>query len=121
MRGLLARVGPIAGGAITLAAACVLAAPAAFAAGPQPGAIYAPAPAFPPAPAAPMGAYANVDLGQLLGSGSELVVAGERLNVGLLRRFYGRHGFQPVWTTRQPQANSLLNAVLHAGDQGLPP
>lgn len=120
MRGLVARVGPIAGGAITLAAACVLAAPAVFAAGPQPGAIYAPAPAFPPAPVAPMGAYANVDPGQLLGS-AELVVAGERLNVGLLRRFYARHGFQPVWTTRQPQANSLLNAVLHAGDQGLPP
>ncbi|HEU0216968.1 MAG TPA: L,D-transpeptidase family protein [Stellaceae bacterium] len=68
-----------------------------------------------------MATYANADLGTLLNSGPELVVAGERLNVGLLRRFYARHGFAPVWTTRQSQANSLVNAVLNAGDNGLPP
>ncbi len=68
-----------------------------------------------------MAAYANTDLGTLLGSGLELVVGGERLNVGLLRRFYARHGFAPVWTTRPAQANSLVNAVLRAGDQGLAP
>ena len=28
---------------------------------------------------------------------------------------------QPVWTTRQAQANSLMNAVLRAGDHGLAP
>ncbi|HEY5379030.1 MAG TPA: L,D-transpeptidase family protein, partial [Pseudolabrys sp.] len=42
-------------------------------------------------------------------------------NVGLLRRFYARHGSEPVWTTRQAQAESLVSAVLRAGDQGLDP
>jgi murein L,D-transpeptidase YcbB/YkuD len=50
-----------------------------------------------------------------------LVVAGERLNVGLLRRFYAGHGFEPVWMTRPAQADSLVNAVLHAGDHGVAP
>ena len=48
-------------------------------------------------------------------------VAGEPLNVTLLRRFYARGGFAPVWTTRPAQAASLVNAVLRAGDQGLDP
>src|SRR5579859_1625429 len=52
---------------------------------------------------------------------TSLVIAGQRLNVGLLRRFYARHGFEPVWTPRQAQAKALVNAVLHAGDQGLSP
>ncbi len=73
------------------------------------------------APPAPMRAYANTELGELIQSAPELVVAGERLNVGLLRRFYARHGLAPVWTTRQSQADSLMNAVLHAGDHGLAP
>jgi len=47
------------------------------------------------------------------------VVAGEPVNVALLRRFYARHGFEPVWATRPAQARSLVNAVLRAGDQGL--
>jgi murein L,D-transpeptidase YcbB/YkuD len=68
-----------------------------------------------------MRAYANTELGELIQSAPELVVAGERLNVGLLRRFYARHGLAPVWTTRQSQADSLMNAVLHAGDHGLAP
>src|SRR5205085_12672845 len=51
----------------------------------------------------------------------ESVVAGERLNLELLRRFYARHGFAPVWPTRQSQANSLTNAVLRAGEHGLAP
>jgi len=68
-----------------------------------------------------MAAYANTELGKLLDSGPELVIAGERLNVGLLRRFYARHGFEPVWTTRPAQANSLTNAVLRAGEHGLAP
>src|SRR5262249_31139464 len=69
----------------------------------------------------PMAAYGSADLGKLINSGPELIVAGERLNAGLLRRFYARHGFAPVWTSRQSEANSLMNAVLHAGDHGLPP
>lgn len=116
MRRLLARVGPIAGGAVALAAACALASPAVLAADQEPGSALGTA-----RPVPPMAAYANADLGKLINSVPELVIAGERLNVGLLRRFYARHSFAPVWTTRQLQANSLMNAVLRAGDHGLPP
>jgi murein L,D-transpeptidase YcbB/YkuD len=125
---LLALARPIAGGAIALAAACGLAAPAVLAADSESGSAYAyaaSAPAFVPAtrvPVAPPAAtYANADLGQLVNAGPELVIAGERLNVGLLRRFYARHGFAPVWATRQAQASSLMTAVLRAGDEGLAP
>jgi murein L,D-transpeptidase YcbB/YkuD len=111
----LASVGRIAGGAIALAASCVLAASAALAAGPQVDA------AFLPPPPAPMTRYASAELGALINSGPGAVVSGERLNVALLRRFYTAHGFEPVWTTRQEQAESLLNAVLNAGDHGLAP
>jgi L,D-transpeptidase YcbB len=111
-RGLLARVVPAAC-AIALATAYVLAAPAVLAAGPDSG------PAF--TPALPAAVDANANLGQLLNSGPELTVAGERVNGELLRRFYARHGFAPVWTNRQAQAMSLMNAVLRAGNQGLPP
>ena len=114
-RGLLARGGPIAGGAIALAAACALVAPAVLAADQEVGAAYV------PAPPAPMTAYANAGLAELVKSAPELIVAGERLNIGLLRRFYARHGFAPVWTTRQLQVNSLMNAVFRAGDHGLAP
>ncbi|MBO0735276.1 MAG: L,D-transpeptidase family protein [Alphaproteobacteria bacterium] len=107
MRGRLA-FGPIAGGTIALAAACVFGT-AVLAAGPEPGSVFVPA------------RYGSTELGQLLNSEPELVVAGERLNVGLLRRFYALHGFEPVWTTRQAQANLLTNAVLRAGDHGLAP
>lgn len=74
-----------------------------------------------PAPTAPVAAYASHDLGQLINGTPEIVVAGERLHAELLRRFYARHGFAAVWTTRQAQANSLTNAVLRAGEQGLAP
>jgi murein L,D-transpeptidase YcbB/YkuD len=115
MKGLLARIGPIAGGAIALAAACALTAPAVLAADQE---FRVP---FLPTPSAPTAAHTSADLGQLINSAPELVVAGERLNVGLLRHFYERRGFTPVWTTRQWQANSLLNAVFRAGEQGLAP
>ena len=111
-RKLLARVGPIAGVAIALAA-CTPAEPTVVAADHEPAATLV------SAPPAPMAAYAKTELGDLFGGKS--VVAGERLNVELLRRFYARHGFEPVWTTRQAQANSLMNAVLRAGDHGLAP
>jgi murein L,D-transpeptidase YcbB/YkuD len=114
-RDLLARVGLIAGGAIALAAACALSAPAVLARAQGPGAASA------PAPSAPMVAHANTELGNLIESAPELVVAGERLRGELLRRFYARHGFAPVWTTRPSQANSLMSAVLRAGDHGLAP
>ncbi len=95
----VSRRATIAGGMIALAAAFAL---AACGADPDP-------------------AGANTELGNLIDDAPELVVAGERLNVGLLRRFYARHDFEPVWTTRQAQADSLVDVVLRAGDQGLAP
>ena len=114
-RGLLARIGPIAGGAIALLAACAPEAPTVRAAD------HEPAVALVSAPPAPTVADANTKLGELIESAPTSVVAGEQLNVELLRRFYARHGFAPVWTTRQSQANSLIDAVLRAGDHGLAP
>lgn len=105
-RAQVSRRATIAGGTIALAAACAL---AGCGADLKPEAVSVLAP------------HANTELGNLIDGAPELVVAGERLNVGLLRRFYARHGFEPVWTTRQAQANSLVNAVLRAGDQGLDP
>jgi L,D-transpeptidase YcbB len=115
MRGFLSFAGPMRGLAIALAAACALLAPAVLAQGQEPGRTFA---SMPPAAAA---VYANTELGTLLGSGPELVVGGERLNVGLLRRFYARHGFQPLWAVRPALADTLINAVLRAGDHGLGP
>jgi len=114
-RGLLARIGPIAGGAIALLAACAPEAPTVRAAD------HEPAVALVSAPPAPTVADANTKLGELIESAPTSVVAGEQLHVELLRRFYARHGFAPVWTTRQSQANSLIDAVLRAGDHGLAP
>ncbi|HJU28234.1 MAG TPA: L,D-transpeptidase family protein [Candidatus Binataceae bacterium] len=75
-----------------------------------------------PAPPAPIAADDDQGyLGELIESAPELVVAGERLNIGLLRRFYARHGFEPVWASRQSQANSLIEALSRAGDDGLAP
>jgi len=104
----------LAGGAILLAAACAPVAPAAVVAKLGPGGRIVP----PPASAA---IEANTELAGLLDSGPELAVAGERLNARLLRRFYAHHGFEPVWTTRQGQADALINAVLHSGEHGLAP
>ncbi len=75
----------------------------------------------PPAPSVAQAAsMADTDLGKVLGT--EAVVAGERLDVDRLRKFYARHGFAPVWTpARQAQASALTAAVLHAGDHGLAP
>jgi murein L,D-transpeptidase YcbB/YkuD len=67
------------------------------------------------------GPAANTELRSLLESAPRSLVGGERLNVDLLRRFYARHGFAPVWTTRQAQADSLINAVSRADDHGLDP
>lgn len=68
-----------------------------------------------------MAAYAKTELRELIESAPQPVVAGEGLNVELLRRFYARHGFAPVWTTRKAQADSLINAVSRADDHGLAP
>ncbi len=50
-----------------------------------------------------------------------LLVAGERLDTGHLRRFYARRGFQPVWATRPAQANALVSTVMRASDHGMDP
>ncbi|MBB2168208.1 L,D-transpeptidase family protein [Gluconacetobacter aggeris] len=65
--------------------------------------------------------HANTELGNLIDSTPQLTVAGEPVNVVLLRRFYARHDFEPVWTARQAEASSLLKAVLRAGENGLDP
>jgi murein L,D-transpeptidase YcbB/YkuD len=98
----------IAGGTIALAA-CASAPPVVLVAGPKPEAVVALAP------------HAKTEIGKLIDGAPELAIAGERLNVGLLRRFYAGHGFEPIWTTHQAQANSLVNAVLRADDHGLAP
>ena len=68
-------------------------------------------------PAAP----GDSDIKNRIESATGLVVAGERLHGALLRQFYAAHNFQPVWETRQQQAQALLNAVLRAGEHGLDP
>src|SRR5579862_5194663 len=103
-----ASIRKIAGAGIAFAAACTLAVSSVIAAEPRTDDVIA--------PTTPMPTRGNSELGNRINSSPGLVIAGERLNVPLLRRFYSRHGFEPVWTTRQPQAISLLNAVLHAGD-----
>ena len=61
------------------------------------------------------------DIHDALDGAHELVAAGQRLDVGLLTRFYARHDFEPVWTARQAEAGSLTEAVLRARDHGLDP
>jgi murein L,D-transpeptidase YcbB/YkuD len=96
----------LASGAMALATTCLL---AACGSDPEPDIVSWVAP------------RADTALRNRIDSGPPLSVAGEKLNVALLRQFYARHGFEPVWTTRQAQANSLVHAVLRAGDQGLDP
>ena len=102
----LSRRAALARGTLALAAACSL---TACGARPQPVA----ASARPPRP--------EPELGNLRYGGAELAVAGEPLNGAALRRFYARHGYERVWTNRQEQAASLVNAVARAGDHGLDP
>jgi murein L,D-transpeptidase YcbB/YkuD len=114
-RGLLVRAGTTAVGVIALAAACAPAEPPVRAADQEP------AVALVAAPPAAMVARADTRLRELIESAPKSVVAGKRLNVELLRRFYGRHDFTPVWTTREAQASSLMKAVMRARDHGLAP
>lgn len=113
--GYLARVVAITGVTIVFAAACAPTEPTVLAADREPAA------ALVSAPAAPAAARVKTELSDLIDRAPKSAVAGERLNVELLRRFYARHGFTPVWTTRQAQAESLVNAVMRADDHGLSP
>lgn len=101
-------------GAMAFAAACAPAEPTVRAADGEPPV------ALVSAPSKPTGADANTRLAELIESAPKSV-AGERLNVELLRRFYARRGFAPVWETRQAQANSLIDAISRAGNHGLSP
>ena len=121
-RGHLARVALIAGGAIALATACSSAEPPVVATEREPVALVSASSAsMPGAKATPTAASARTRLGELIENGPRSGIAGEPLNVELLRRFYARHGYAPVWTTRKDQADSLMKAVLRAGDHGLAP
>ncbi|HYD16066.1 MAG TPA: L,D-transpeptidase family protein [Hyphomicrobium sp.] len=81
------------------------------------------APAEPPVAEPPALTAPNpeTELAKLLAAGPEVTVAGQRLNIDRLRSFYARHGFAPVWTTRQVDATVLMEAVFRAGDHGLDP
>ena len=105
-RAKVSRRATVAGGTTALAAALAL---AACSADPMPEAFRKLTPNF------------NTNLRDLIDGARELVVSGAHVNVGLLRRFYARQDFDPVWTTRRAQENSLMAAVLRAGDQGLNP
>jgi murein L,D-transpeptidase YcbB/YkuD len=113
-RGLLARIGPLVVGAIALAACSSDEPPKPKISKESPVALVA-------GPQRPTLAQGDIKLSELIENAPKSVVAGERLNVELLRRFYARHGFAPVWTTRQSQANSLIDAVSRAGEHGLSP
>jgi murein L,D-transpeptidase YcbB/YkuD len=102
----LSRRTALASGAMALAATCAL---AACGADPKRDVVSTRAPRV------------DTPLRSRIDGGPPLFVAGEELDVALLQRFYARRGFEPVWTTRQAQANALVDAVSRAGDQGLDP
>jgi L,D-transpeptidase YcbB len=64
----------------------------------------------------------NIELKTRLDAPGKLAIAGERMHVGLLRRFYVAHGYQTIWDNHSAEASRLLrDTVLHAGDHGLDP
>lgn len=101
----MSRRSTLASGAMALAAICAL---AACGADPEPDIV------------STLARRADTALGNRIVDGPPFV-AGAELHVALLQRFYARHGFEPAWETRHAQANSLVDAVLRAGDQGLDP
>lgn len=50
-----------------------------------------------------------------------VTVAGERLDADLLRRFYERHDYEWVWSTRPTEADALAATILRANTHGLDP
>jgi len=76
-----------------------------------------PAPVTTPAAARPV----ETPIARILASGSDVVVGNETLDAAALRRFYALRRFQPVWPSRQAQADDLAALVLRAGDHGLDP
>jgi L,D-transpeptidase YcbB len=76
-------------------------------------------PASATAPDAP--AAADSEIKARVTQGNNLIIAGEKLHVALLRAFYAAHNNQPVWDSRPEVAKSLWAAVMRAGEQGLDP
>lgn len=103
-RARLSRRASLTGGMIGLAATWALAGCAA----PEPTTLHPPTP------------LPKDDLARLR-DGDAPIVAGEALDGPLLRRFYARRDFEPVWDTRRVQANALAQSVLRAADHGLDP
>ncbi len=117
-KGLLTRFGPLAAVALALAVAACDDPP-----GPATGATTGQQPVASALVASPVptAASAQTELGDRLEAAAKSPVQGVQLNVDLLRRFYARHGFTPVWTTHEKQAAALINAVSRADDHGLAP
>jgi L,D-transpeptidase YcbB len=69
----------------------------------------------------PTAPVADSEIKIRLDSPSGLAIAGARLHVELLRRFYAAYNYEPVWSNRQPQAGALLELVLRADEHGLDP
>jgi murein L,D-transpeptidase YcbB/YkuD len=63
----------------------------------------------------------NLELKAHLDAPGNLVIAGERMHLALLRRFYRAHGYQTVWDAHSAEADRLRDAVLQAGNHGLDP
>src|SRR5438309_1694218 len=64
----------------------------------------------------------NPEIKTRLDAPGKPTIAGERLHVWLLRRFYTAHGYQTVWDGHPAEAGRLLqDAVLRAADHGLDP
>jgi murein L,D-transpeptidase YcbB/YkuD len=104
---LLSRRASVAGGAIGLCAWALAGCAA-------PDLTMAPPPHSPPSPSP------DNDLTRLR-DGATPIVAGEELDAPLLRRFYARRGFEPVWPARGRQAAALADTVLRAAEHGLDP
>lgn len=104
VRSAISRRSTLAGGAVALATAWAL---AGCTTDPMPDVVSEQAP------------QTDTELRDRIDGAAGLDVAGEPVNVALLQRFYARHGFEPVWATRPAKADSLVHAVLRAGDQGL--
>ena len=117
-RGARRRRGAKLAAAIVLAGGIGLSPALALAAAPGPVATPA---AFEPAAANPAAPVADTEIKTRLDQGNSLTIAGERLHLSLLRRFYAGHGYLPVWDSRPEVAKALWAAVLRAGDQGLDP
>jgi murein L,D-transpeptidase YcbB/YkuD len=74
-----------------------------------------------PAPSVAVPTPRDTDLGRMIADPRDPIAGANAPNARVLRRFYARHGFRPVWTSRPAQAEALVDAVLRAGEHGLEP